>query len=110
MRALAAAGRQAEALAVYQRTRDLLAEDLGVDPSQQLAQAYLAVLRQEIPVAAARQTAGRRRAAAPGGRLADGDGRRRTLRTPNARAPGAVAAAGASRPASSAGTATWPLC
>jgi predicted ATPase/DNA-binding SARP family transcriptional activator len=51
MRALAAVGRQAEALAVYQRTRDLLAEDLGVDPSQQLAQAYLAVLRQEIPVA-----------------------------------------------------------
>jgi predicted ATPase/DNA-binding SARP family transcriptional activator len=52
MRALAATGRQAEALAVYQRTRDRLAEDLGVDPSQQLAQAYLAVLRQQIPVAA----------------------------------------------------------
>ena len=51
MRALAAVGRQAEALAVYQRTRDLLAEDLGVDPSQQLAQSYLAVLRQEVPVA-----------------------------------------------------------
>ena len=50
MRALAAAGRQAEALAVYQRTRDQLAEDLGVDPSAQLEQAYLAVLRQEIPV------------------------------------------------------------
>ncbi len=49
MRALAAAGRQAEALAVYQRTRDLLAEDLGVDPSQQLAQAHLAVLRQQVP-------------------------------------------------------------
>ena len=51
MRALAAAGRQAEALAVYQRTRDQLAEDLGVDPSAQLDQAYIAVLRQEIPVA-----------------------------------------------------------
>ena len=51
MRALAAAGRQAEALAVYQRTRDLLAEDLGVDPSKQLAQAHLAVLRQQVPVA-----------------------------------------------------------
>jgi predicted ATPase/DNA-binding SARP family transcriptional activator len=49
MRALAAVGRQAEALAVYQRTRDRLAEDLGVDPSQQLARAYLAVLRQEVP-------------------------------------------------------------
>ena len=52
MRALAAVGRQAEALAVYQRTRDLLAEDLGVDPSRQLAQAHLAVLRQEVPAPA----------------------------------------------------------
>jgi predicted ATPase/DNA-binding SARP family transcriptional activator len=51
MRALAAVGRQAEALAVYQRTRDQLAEDLGVDPSAQLDQAYIAVLRQEVPVA-----------------------------------------------------------
>ena len=51
MRALAAVGRQAEALAVYQRTRDRLAEELGVDPSAQLDQAYIAVLRQEIPVA-----------------------------------------------------------
>jgi predicted ATPase/DNA-binding winged helix-turn-helix (wHTH) protein len=52
IRALAAAGRQAEALAVYQRTRDQLAENLGLDPSAQLDQAYIAVLRQEIPVAA----------------------------------------------------------
>jgi predicted ATPase/DNA-binding SARP family transcriptional activator len=64
MRALAAVGRQAEALAVYQRTRDLLAEDLGVDPSRQLAQAYLAVLRQEIPAATG----------AVGGATADADG------------------------------------
>jgi Bacterial transcriptional activator domain len=49
MRALAASGRQAEALAVYQRTRGLLADSLGVDPSPQLHQAYLAVLRQEVP-------------------------------------------------------------
>jgi predicted ATPase/DNA-binding SARP family transcriptional activator len=68
MRALAAAGRQAEALAVYQRTRDQLAEDLGVDPSRQLAQAYLAVLRQEIPVAAGVGGAGADSGvAAPGG-------------------------------------------
>jgi predicted ATPase/DNA-binding SARP family transcriptional activator len=53
MRALAATGRQSEALAVYQRTREHLAERLGVDPSPQLEQAYLAVLRQEIPQAAA---------------------------------------------------------
>jgi DNA-binding SARP family transcriptional activator len=43
MRALAATGRQAEALAVYQRTRALLADNLGVDPSPQLNEAYLAV-------------------------------------------------------------------
>jgi predicted ATPase len=52
MRALAATGRQSEALAVYQRTRERLAERLGVDPSKRLEQAYLAILRQEIPQAA----------------------------------------------------------
>jgi predicted ATPase/DNA-binding SARP family transcriptional activator len=53
MRALAATGRQAEALTRYQQVRDRLADRLGVDPSPQLEQAYLAVLRQEIPQAAA---------------------------------------------------------
>ncbi len=53
MRALAAGGRQAEALTVYQQLRDRLADQLGVDPSPQLEQAYLAILRQEIPQAAA---------------------------------------------------------
>ena len=53
MRALAATGRQSEALSVYQQTRGQLADRLGVDPSQQLEQAYLAILRQEIPPAAA---------------------------------------------------------
>jgi predicted ATPase/DNA-binding SARP family transcriptional activator len=52
MRALAATGRQSEALAAYRRTREQLAEHLGVDPSPQLEQAYLAILRQEIPQAA----------------------------------------------------------
>ena len=70
MRALAATGRQAEALAVYQRTRDLLADSLGVDPSPQLDQAYLAVLRQEVmaavaPPAAAVRVDGASAAAAP---------------------------------------------
>jgi len=55
MRALAAAGRQAEALTVYQGTRERLAERLGVDPSPRLEQAYLAILRQEIPQALAPQ-------------------------------------------------------
>jgi predicted ATPase/DNA-binding SARP family transcriptional activator len=51
MRALAATGRQADALAVYQQGRDLLADRLGVDPSPPLEQVYLAVLRGEIPQA-----------------------------------------------------------
>ncbi|MBV9208854.1 MAG: AAA family ATPase, partial [Actinobacteria bacterium] len=45
MRALYAAGRQAEALAVYREGRELLANQLGVDPSAQLEQVYLGILR-----------------------------------------------------------------
>jgi DNA-binding SARP family transcriptional activator len=47
MRALYAAGRQAEALAVYAEARELLADRLGVDPSAQLQQVYLRILRGE---------------------------------------------------------------
>src|SRR5689334_19000006 len=45
MRALYAAGRQAEALEVYHQARALLAGRLGVDPSAQLEQVYLRILR-----------------------------------------------------------------
>ena len=45
MRALYAAGRQAEALAAYHEARELLAGGLGVDPSAQLEQVYLRILR-----------------------------------------------------------------
>src|SRR5262249_14792784 len=49
MRALYAAGRQAEALAEYHQARELFATELGVDPSPQLEQIYLGVLRQDLP-------------------------------------------------------------
>jgi len=45
MRALYAAGRQAEALAIYHEGRELLADRLGVDPSAQLERVYLGILR-----------------------------------------------------------------
>ncbi|WP_433086790.1 BTAD domain-containing putative transcriptional regulator [Dactylosporangium sp. CA-052675] len=47
MRALAAAGRGAEALAVFERCRDRLAEELGADPSAGLMAVHLRVLRGE---------------------------------------------------------------
>ena len=58
MRALYAAGRQAEALEVYHEARELLAGRLGVDPSAQLEQVYLRILRgEEGPAAVAKGTA-----------------------------------------------------
>ncbi len=50
MRALYAAGRQADALTVYQEARELLADRLGVSPSPQLEQLYLGVLRQDLVI------------------------------------------------------------
>ncbi|OUC96764.1 AfsR family transcriptional regulator [Streptosporangium minutum] len=48
MRALAEAGRGNEALAVYQRTRERLAEELGADPSAELSALHTALLRGEL--------------------------------------------------------------
>ncbi|MGX7825674.1 BTAD domain-containing putative transcriptional regulator [Actinokineospora sp. 24-640] len=48
MRALAVAGRQAEALSAYDRIRRDLAEQLGVEPSAELRELHLAVLRGEL--------------------------------------------------------------
>src|SRR5690349_10142299 len=47
MLAHAAAGNRGKALRAYERFRKLLAEELGVDPSPQLAGAYLELLRSE---------------------------------------------------------------
>jgi predicted ATPase/DNA-binding SARP family transcriptional activator len=49
MRALRGLGRTADALADYQRTRQALAEELGVDPSAELRAAHLEVLRGPEP-------------------------------------------------------------
>jgi predicted ATPase/DNA-binding SARP family transcriptional activator len=48
MRALVAAGRDTEALRVYQRTREALADELGVDPSPELSALHVALLRGEL--------------------------------------------------------------
>ncbi len=48
MRALAAAGRATEALTVYQRARETLADTLGVDPAPELADLHVALLRGDV--------------------------------------------------------------
>ncbi|WP_244905430.1 BTAD domain-containing putative transcriptional regulator [Streptomyces agglomeratus] len=53
MRALHSSGRQAEALAVYEKTRTTLAEELGTDPSAELSGIHLALLRSDRPAAEA---------------------------------------------------------
>jgi predicted ATPase/DNA-binding SARP family transcriptional activator len=55
MRALYAAGRQADALSTYEDTRQALADQLGVDPSPALAEVHLAILRGD-PQLTAEQT------------------------------------------------------
>src|SRR6516225_9396337 len=67
MRALYAAGRQAEAIAVYHEGRELLADQLGVDPSAQLEQVYLGILRGPAasPAASREQASDPERAAVP---------------------------------------------
>ena len=47
MRALYTSGRQAEALEAYAQAREVIAEELGVDPSAELQQLYQRILRAE---------------------------------------------------------------
>ena len=48
MRALAVTGRQAEALAAYERLRARLADELGIDPGEQAQTVHLEVLRGKV--------------------------------------------------------------
>ncbi|MEV8590030.1 BTAD domain-containing putative transcriptional regulator [Streptomyces sp. NPDC051180] len=57
MLALGRSGRQSDAMDWYHRTRRLLAEELGVDPGETLAEAYATLLRSAEPVTAPRPAA-----------------------------------------------------
>jgi predicted ATPase/DNA-binding SARP family transcriptional activator len=61
MRALAATGRQADALAAYEALRTRLADELGIDPGAALQAVHLEVLRGEIGTAPAPAPADRAR-------------------------------------------------
>ena len=56
--ALYRAERQADALAAYRRARAMLAEELGLEPGQELRELAQAVLRQEVPAAPRRERHG----------------------------------------------------
>jgi predicted ATPase/DNA-binding SARP family transcriptional activator len=67
MRVLDAAGRQADALTLYEETRRELADRLGVDPSPELAAVHLAILRadRQVTTAAPKRSVARGRTNLP---------------------------------------------
>ncbi len=71
MRAYYAAGRQGEALRTYQRARALLADQLGIEPGEELRRVEASVLRGDPPVAGSPATIDRatHRAKSPTGQL-----------------------------------------
>lgn len=60
MTALRAMGRPSDALAAYERTRNRLAEELGVDPSPELRELHVSILRGDPAEARIAPTPGRR--------------------------------------------------
>ncbi|MEU6847211.1 BTAD domain-containing putative transcriptional regulator [Streptomyces sp. NPDC046716] len=94
MRALYAAGRQSEALASYADLRTRLADELGVDPSPELAALHGAILRQDTRLSAGTGTSGAAGTAGAAGaaEVAEAQG-----------AAGAAGPAGTVRPSEGAG-------
>jgi DNA-binding SARP family transcriptional activator len=66
MQALVAAGRDSEALLVYQRTRETLADALGVDPSPELSALHVALLKGGLVTSRRSASSGRRGRGRPG--------------------------------------------